>query len=112
MGRPIGSQNKDKPFRDALRMEAKALEAGEVVDHPRGSLRWNAQQLLLKGDVKAIREVADRLDGKVPQAIVGDDVEDPIRVNDLSDEQRVRALQTLLAKVQARDSMADRGQYR
>jgi hypothetical protein len=109
MGRPIGSQNKDKPFRDALRMEAKALEAGEVIDHPRGSLRWNAQKLLLQGDVKAIREVADRLDGKVPHAIVRDDSEDPIRMDDLTDEQRLRALQVLLAKVQARDSMTDCG---
>lgn len=30
------------------------------------------------GDVQAIKEVADRLDGKVPQAVVGDDDSDPI----------------------------------
>jgi hypothetical protein len=50
-----------------------------------------------------------KLDGKVPHAIVGDDSADPIRVNNLSDEQRVLALQTLLAKVQTRDSMVDCG---
>lgn len=32
----------------------------------------------ISGDVQAIKEVADRLDGKVPQAIVGDADSDPI----------------------------------
>jgi hypothetical protein len=74
-----GGRPKEKPFRDALRMEALALARGEKADHPAGSLRANAQALLLKGDVAAIREIADRLDGRVPQAIVGDDEFDPIR---------------------------------
>jgi hypothetical protein len=60
-------------------MEALALARGEKAKHPAGSLRANAQLLLLKGDVAAIREIADRLDGKVPQSIVGDDESDPIR---------------------------------
>jgi hypothetical protein len=38
-----------------------------------------ARQLLERGDPVAIREIADRLDGKVPQAIIGDDDSDPIR---------------------------------
>jgi hypothetical protein len=70
MGRPIGSQNKDKPFRDALRA-AIADTDGEFK-----KLRKVADALVFKanqGDVAAIREIADRLDGKVPQAIVGDD---------------------------------------
>ncbi len=78
MARPIGAQNKDKPFRDALRMEALALANGEMIDHPKGSLRWNAQRLLMHGDTPAIREAADRLDGKVPQALVGDDEHPPL----------------------------------
>ena len=32
----------------------------------------------IAGNVQAIKEVADRLDGKVAQAIVGDDEHDPI----------------------------------
>lgn len=46
-------------------------------------LRQVAQALIAKaqaGDVAAIREIADRLDGKVPQAIVGDDDEPPVRL--------------------------------
>jgi HPt (histidine-containing phosphotransfer) domain-containing protein len=65
-GRPVGAQNKDRPFRDALRMEIAA--AGEDARQ----LRKVARALLdtaASGDVQAIREVADRLDGKPAQAI-------------------------------------------
>lgn len=70
MGRPNGSENKDKPFREALRMEI--ANAGE--DHK--ALRRVASALIDKaasGDVPAIREIADRLDGKVPQGHEGAD---------------------------------------
>ena len=73
-GRPPGSQNKDKPFRDALRMQI--AEAGEDAK----TLRKIATALLDKaatGDVQAIKEVADRLDGKVPQGVIGGDEDDP-----------------------------------
>lgn len=73
MARPLGAQNKDKPFREALRMEIAALGA----DDPKG-LRGLARKLLstASGDdgLAAIKEVADRLDGKPAQAIEnGDD---------------------------------------
>lgn len=45
-------------------------------------LRQVADALVLKavsGDVQAIKEIADRLDGKVPQAVVGDDEHDAIK---------------------------------
>lgn len=80
MGRPAGSPNKDKPFRDALRMEAVALANGEKLEHPPGSLRAIAQANLLKastGDVPATNVVGDRLDGKPAQAIIGGDEDDP-----------------------------------
>lgn len=73
MANPRGQQ-RDKPFRDALRMEIAA--AGE--DHK--ALRAVAVALMMKassGDVPAIREIADRLDGKVPQAIIGGEEDDP-----------------------------------
>lgn len=77
-GRPPGSQNKDKPFRDALR-----LVIADAEDNPR-KLRRIAEKLFDQaagGDVQAIKEVADRLDGKVAQAIVGGDEDDnPVRV--------------------------------
>ncbi len=75
-GNPLG-RPKAKPFRDALNMAI--AEAGEDFK----ALRKVATALLDKasaGDVQAIKEVADRMDGKVPQAIVGDNDEPPVRV--------------------------------
>jgi hypothetical protein len=57
-GRPLGAENKDKPFREALRMEEKELAAGNVIQHPEGSLRWNAQLLLMRGDQAPSRLLA------------------------------------------------------
>ncbi len=57
-----GGRPKDRPFAEALRMEIKA--SGN--DHR--ALRQIARALLAKaaeGDLQAIREVADRLDGKL-----------------------------------------------
>lgn len=74
-------QQRDKPFRDALRMEEKELAAGNLLEHPKGSLRWNAQQLLIKGNETSIREVGDRLDGKPAQAIVGgEEGDEPVKL--------------------------------
>lgn len=66
MANPRGQQ-RDKPFRDALRMEIAA--AGD--DHKK--LREIAKNLIdiaaTKEGLGAIKEIADRLDGKVPQGI-------------------------------------------
>jgi len=79
-GNPLG-QVRAKPFREALTMEAKLAEAGEETPAKKGSLRWIARQLLERAgsDTPTAIAVADRLDGKPPQAIVGDDEADPIR---------------------------------
>lgn len=62
-------------------MEALAAERGEECLAPKGSLRWNARQLLEQGEVSAIRELADRLDGKVPQGVIGgDEGDNPINI--------------------------------
>ncbi len=83
MGRPLGSQNKDKPYRDALRMVLAAGDRGEKLEYPPFSIRAIALATVTKaltGDTAAIREIGDRLDGKVPQAIVGDSEHDPIGI--------------------------------
>lgn len=72
-----GGRPKNKPFRDALMMEALAADNGDDCQAKKGSLRWNARQLLEKGDVSSIHEIADRLDGKVPQGVIGGDENDP-----------------------------------
>mgnify|MGYP001613511108 CR=1 FL=1 len=65
-GRPSGAENKDKPFREALR-----LAIGDAKSNPK-ILRRIANSLLslaADGDVSAIKEVADRLDGKCAQSV-------------------------------------------
>ncbi len=87
MARPLGAQNKDKPFREALRMEVAA--AGD--DHK--ELRRLARSLLElagNGDIQAIREVADRLDGR-PAA------ESTVTVNDGRDKMSDAELRALIA---------------
>lgn len=50
-GRPPGSVNKDKPFRDAIRMEAALAEQGEDTPAHPGSLRFIARELWLKAKI-------------------------------------------------------------
>ena len=74
-GRPVGATNKDKPFRAAL------VRALGIADNDPEKLDKLAEALIAKaktGDVAALREVSDRLDGKVAQAVVGDDGSEPI----------------------------------
>lgn len=72
------SGRREKPFLEALRMEL--LAAGS--DHR--ALRSIARQLIAKaeeGDMQAIKEFADRMDGKVAQALIGGDEDDaPIAI--------------------------------
>lgn len=70
MAAPIGNQNakKDKPFADAIK-RAIAQDDGD-------RLRAIAEKLLTMaadGDMQAIKELADRTDGRAPQAITGAD---------------------------------------
>ena len=77
MGRPIGSLNREKPFNQALLM---TLRSNPV------ALRRIAAKLVEKaeeGELAAIREIADRLDGKPAQVIDRRDVP----LNQLTDEE-------------------------
>jgi hypothetical protein len=63
MGRPIGSVNRQKPFNDALLMTLRGNPL---------ALRRISAKLVEKaeeGDLAAIREIADRLDGKPAQVV-------------------------------------------
>jgi hypothetical protein len=59
-------QQKDKPYRDALRMELAA--AGEDMKALRAIARRHIRAAE-HGDMQAIKELADRLDGKPTQAV-------------------------------------------
>lgn len=75
-----GRPPKEKSFANMLNIAIK--EAIEGSDKTK--LRAVADALVEKamaGDVQAIREVADRLDGKPPQALIGGDEDDnPVSV--------------------------------
>ena len=68
-GNANSGRKAEKPFRDALRMQLK--EAGE--DHK--ALRMIAAKLIdlaASGDMQAIKELADRTDGKSVQQVDAD----------------------------------------
>jgi hypothetical protein len=74
-----GRPPSEKTFANMLRVALKEA-------HEKGgdNLRQVAQALVTKaltGDVPAIKEIADRMDGKVPQALVGDEDFAPILIS-------------------------------
>jgi hypothetical protein len=75
-GNPNG-RPKSKPFKDALQRALKAADGdSEVMASIALALVAKAQE----GDVPAIREIADRLDGKVTQPIDGDGEGGPVQL--------------------------------
>jgi hypothetical protein len=64
MGRPIGSVNREKPFADMLRV-ALLSGGGRRLRIIADKLAEKAEQ----GDLQAIQQIADRLDGKPAQSI-------------------------------------------
>ncbi len=63
----------DKPYREALRVAVKR----PLNDDAKGKTKLDRiaaalVQQACEGDVPAIKEVGDRLDGKVPQAVTGE----------------------------------------
>ena len=73
-----GGRSQDKAWAEAIR-----IAVNEPDDDGRKKLRRLADVIVaraLAGDVTAMREIGDRLDGKPAQAIVGDDNAPPIQV--------------------------------
>jgi len=86
-GNANSGRRQEKPFRDALRMELAAAGADNK------ALRAIAARLIesaMEGKLDAIKELADRSDGRVPQAHVGDDEFDPMRLVHRIDRHIVR----------------------
>ena len=96
MANPRGQQ-RDKPFLAALR-----LEVAEANEDPK-RLRRIACALIAKaeeGDIPAIKEIADRLDGRVPQGIGGSDELPPIQTEELTDQETARRMAHIMLKAQ------------
>ena len=78
MGRPLGSLNKERPFKTALQLALR--------ERPQ-SLRLIANRLIdaaETGDLPSIHELVDRLDGRPLQAV---DRHEVLIVDQLSDEE-------------------------
>lgn len=100
MGAPVGNNNatKSKPWKQALK-RALARKHGDVTS----GLISIASQIVEaadNGESWAIREIADRLDGKPAQQqiITGDEEGGPIRFEDVSDNELKRAITRLAAE--------------
>lgn len=77
MANPRGQQ-RDKPYRDALRRAiARATSRAEDDPHALDRIAEAHLSRCSTGDMAAIKELADRLDGKPAQAIIGGEEDDP-----------------------------------
>ena len=74
MSRPVGSKNKPKIWQEALRRAL--LERPDGKKGPR-NLDLVAKAMVtaaLAGKAETYREIGDRIDGKVPTPLVGEDL--------------------------------------
>lgn len=80
MGAPVGNQNAAK----SKRLLTDALKR-ELVQNPEEALRVARKTIdaAIAGEAWAQSLIYERVDGKVPQAIVGDDEHDPISIKEL-----------------------------
>lgn len=80
-------------------MEFAAAEHDDYEDPRPNTPRAIARAMIIKaasGDVPAFNSIADRMDGKVPQAIVGDDEHDAISI--------IQRIERIIVKPQHPDS--------
>lgn len=74
------ASGRHKPWRDALRI---AVNRDDPSDPKRKILAALAEATVtaaLGGDISAVKEIADRLDGKAAQPVVGDDEHDALTI--------------------------------
>jgi hypothetical protein len=82
-GNENSGPRKTKEMRDALRLALKD-DINAPVRHKMDAIVRAHVSKALEGDMAAIKEIYDRIDGKVAQAIVGDDEEAAIRIDGLA----------------------------
>jgi hypothetical protein len=70
-------QLRDKPFRDALR---KAIMRADGDERRLDKIATALVRKAAMGDVSAIKEVGDRIDGRVPYKMGGDEEGQPVGV--------------------------------
>lgn len=72
----------DKLMRNALilALNREAEDADGRITRKLNLVAAKLVEKAIEGDVPAIREINDRVDGKVPQAVIGNDDSDPISI--------------------------------
>lgn len=78
-GNPEG-RRKNRPWRDAINRAVQRAQTGKVDYLALDALADALVAAGMAGEVNALKELGDRLDGKVPQAIVGDEDEAPLAI--------------------------------
>lgn len=68
-----GNQWSDKAWRDAIRVAVMRAHEDPKKGKKLAALADSLVNAGLEGDVSALKEIGDRLDGKVPQGITGGD---------------------------------------
>ncbi len=68
-----GNQWSDKAWRDAIRVAVQRAHDDPKKGKKLAALADALVDEGLKGDVPALKEIGDRIDGKVPQALTGQD---------------------------------------
>lgn len=84
-GAPIGNKNaaKGRLWRDAIR-RAVARRGNGDLNHGLDALADKLIEGVAAGDIQALKEFGDRIDGKAVQAITGGDPDDqPIKVQQI-----------------------------
>lgn len=102
-GRPKGS-TKPRIMAEALTL-ALNREADNAEGKPTKKMYLIADKLVdlaVDGDMQAIKEINDRIDGKPTQTLAGDP-EAPLFARDLTDEQRDERIAELLGKTGVTD---------
>ncbi len=95
-GAPIGNQNaaKGRRWAKAIEREVARLEKGDL-EAGLARIARRVVKVADEGDeekaIWAIKEIADRMDGKPAQAIVGDNEADPINILQKIERAIVRA---------------------
>ena len=76
-GNPEG-RRRDRPWKAAIdRAVRRAMEGGRIDYTALDALADALVAAGLAGEVNALKELGDRIDGKVPQAVIGGDDDDP-----------------------------------
>ena len=73
-----GGRPKTKEFASGLRLALKRVDENDPDKRTKiQQIIDKAVELAVSGEIAMIREIMDRLDGKVPQGVIGGDDDDP-----------------------------------